>query len=78
MNVMIDNSTIEEMTNLLSNFSEYRFIYDGRIKDRYDWNIHYKFNNLTLEQLESELNFTIKKEKVEIEFLHLTYLDRSN
>lgn len=77
MNVMIDNSTIEEMTNILSNFSEYRFIYEGKIKDRYDWNIHYKFNNLTIEQLESELNFTIKKEKVEIEFLHLSYLDES-
>lgn len=75
MSVLIDNSTIDEMTNILSDFSDHRFIYDGKIKDRYDWEIHYKFNNLTIEQLESELNFSIKKERAEIDFLHLTYLD---
>jgi len=72
MNVTIDNATTEEMTNVLTDFSEKRFMYKGDLKGRYDWKIHYKFINLTLEQLENELNFHITKETVKHSFLKLS------
>lgn len=55
----IDNATIEEMTNLLSNYSKNTFIYNSTNNNIYDWNIHYKYLNLTLEQLKKELNFIV-------------------
>lgn len=64
MALMIDNATIAEMVGNLSEFSEHSFVYKGKDKNKYDWNIHYKYNNFTLDQLRSELGFEIiEKEK---------------
>lgn len=77
MNVKIDNATIIEMTNILSDLSDFRFFYTGKNNNRYDWEIHYKFNNLTIEQLESELGFSLANKNIEMEFLHLSYPDEN-
>ena len=72
MDVTIDNASIKEMVNILTDFSGYRFIYKGNNQNRYDWKIHYKFIDLTLEQIESELNFSIRKENVMLENIHIS------
>ncbi len=66
MNIMIDNATLSEMATDLSKFSEFSFIYKGNNVTKYDWNIHYKFNDLTFEQLKEELGFVITKDEVKI------------
>lgn len=72
MSVIIDNSTIEEMTVILSDLSESRFVYKGADKRKYDWEILYKYNNLTVEQFTSEMNFNLSAGSVEMKFLNLT------
>ena len=71
MNVTIDNATIGEMANILTDFSEARFVYNGEEKNIYDWKIHYKYIDLTLEQLKDELNFDVVKKKVGVNLLHV-------
>ena len=72
MNVLIDNSSISEMTTIMSDFSEFRFVYIGKNQNRYDWDIHYKYNNLTLEQFTDEMNFSLSKSRVELKFLNIS------
>ncbi len=72
MSIMIDNATIEEMTSILSDFSKYTFIYKGKNKTIYDWNIHYKFNKFTIEQLRDELGFIVNEEEQKFVFYTLS------
>jgi thiol-disulfide isomerase/thioredoxin len=72
MNVIIDNSNISEMAMILSDFSEYQFVYIGKNQNRYDWDIHYKYNNLTIEQFTDEMNFLLLKSRVELKFLNIS------
>ncbi|MRT93652.1 TlpA disulfide reductase family protein [Ancylomarina sp. 16SWW S1-10-2] len=72
MNVLIDNSSISEMTTIMSDLSEFRFVYIGNDQNRYDWDIHYKYNNLTLEQFTDEMNFSLSKSRVELKFLNIS------
>jgi len=70
--IMIDNATIEEMARDLSEFSEHTYIYKGKDEAKYDWNIHYKYNNFTLEQLASELDFEIKEKEVKLVYYYIS------
>ncbi len=71
-NITIDNATIEDMTTILSDFSELTFIYQGKDEQKYDWNLHYKNSNYTLEQLSEELGFKVKKENKRLRYYYIT------
>ncbi len=60
--IQIDNATVAEMVQYLNQFSEHHFEVETDHEQVYDWNIHFKYNELTLEQLEHELLFSVQKE----------------
>ena len=61
MSLTIDNATILEMTELLSEYSENKYIYEGNNEERYDWNIYYNTTKFTNEQLSDEIGFDLKE-----------------
>ncbi len=69
MDVEIDNESVAGMVSILNKFSEYHFDAEGFDKVPHDWNVHFKYNELTLEQLEHDLNINIEKEDRLVQFL---------
>ncbi len=67
MTLIIDNATIAQMATALSDLMPYLFVYNGENKEIYDWNIHYKFQEMTFSQLKDELNFDLTEEERKIE-----------
>jgi len=71
LTIIIDNATIQEMTETLSEFSEHTFLYKGFNENNYDWSIHYKYNNFTIEQLSDELSFIITEKEKKLNFYYI-------
>ena len=46
-----DNLTIDEICKLLSELKNKVFVYEGSDSNKYDWNFHYKYENLMQEEL---------------------------
>ncbi len=63
MDIEIDNASVGEMVQILNKFSEHHFETEGFDSRPFDWNIHFKFNELTLEQLAHDYLFDISEEE---------------
>ncbi len=61
--IQIDNASIKEMVGILNQFSEFHFETDEQDGTLYDWNVHFRYNELTLEQLMHELQFEVVEEQ---------------
>lgn len=70
--IMIDNATIEEMLTILSENSGYNFIYKGRNKQKYDWNIQYNDKPQVYQQLTDELDFKIIEKERKVSYFYIS------
>ncbi len=66
ISIKIDNATPKQLFNILNNITPLNFIYNGKNKNVYDWNIIYNPPEMLLEQLKNELDFTIEKKNKKI------------
>ena len=61
-----DNVTIQKIASLLSDVKSTPYYYKGNDNRLYDWNFHYKFDDLMNEDLSENFGIKIKKEKVNL------------
>ena len=59
-----DNMTLKEVANLLSDVKENLYYYKGNDTRLHDWNFHYLYDNLMIEDLESNFGIKLSKEKI--------------
>ncbi len=64
--IKIDNATPKQVFIILNNITPLTFIYKGKNKNVYDWNIMYNPPENLLNQLQDELNFTIEKKQKKV------------
>jgi len=59
-----DNMTLKEIANLLSDVKNNLYYYKGNDTRFHDWNFHYQYDNLMIEDLESSFGIKLSKEKI--------------
>jgi len=62
--VEADNMTLKELANLLSDIKGTLHYYKGNDNSLRDWNFHYHYDNLMIEDLSSSFGIQLKKEKI--------------
>lgn len=63
--VEADNMSLKEIANLLSDIKESPYYYTGNDNRLHDWNFHYHYDDLMIEDLEN-LGIQLKKGKIDI------------
>lgn len=70
--IQADNMTLNEITNILSNSRNEYYIYQGNNTNQYDWDFHYKFENLMIEELKFQFGvIVLSKQKFKVEFIEI-------
>jgi thiol-disulfide isomerase/thioredoxin len=69
--VKIDNATIKQAAQILSEFSKHIFIYEGDNSKVYDWNLYYKNVKDVIKQLKEELGFEVTKAQKTLMYYYL-------
>ena len=64
--VEADNITLKEVACVLSDIKEYPYCYQGDDNNLYDWNFHYRYEDLMLEDLESNFGIRLKQEMISL------------
>jgi len=59
-----DNMNLKKIANLLSDIKGNLYYYMGDNNTPYDWSFHYLYDNLMIEDLESNFGIQLKKEKI--------------
>jgi len=59
-----DNMTLKEVANLLSDVKDNLYYYKGNDNHFHDWNFHYLYDNLMIEDLENNFGIKLTKEKI--------------
>jgi len=62
--VEADNLTLKEVANLLSDIKGNLYYYKGNDNHFHDWNFHYLYDNLMVEDLENNFGIKLTKEKI--------------
>ncbi len=66
ISIKIDNATPRQVFVILNNITPLTFIYKGKNKKIYDWNLLYNPPEALLQQLTEELDFSIEKKKKKV------------
>jgi len=61
-----DNMTLQEIANLLSDVKGNLFYYKGNDTRLHDWNFHYHYDDLMIEDLENSFGIQLKKENISL------------
>jgi len=61
-----DNITIKEVAAILSDIKGRLYYYKGNDAGLHDWNIHYLYDNLMIENLENNFGIKLRKEKINL------------
>lgn len=69
-----DDMTVEEFATLMSNVMKKPVIFENPPSGYYDWNVHYKYENLMLEQFQYDYNTIPRKQTID----RLSYKIRRN
>ncbi len=62
-----DNLTIEKIAELLSDARNEVYVYKGKDKTKYDWDLHYKYDELFLDSLRDSFGISLKTDISKIE-----------
>lgn len=60
-----DNATIGEMCLALSEILDFPVFYEGNDRERYDWDFHFRYENLMQEELEDSYGIELEKKWIE-------------
>jgi len=61
-----DNLSLKEIAAILSDIKGNLYYYKGNDTGLYDWNFHYLYDNLMIEDLENNFGIQLKKEKINL------------
>jgi hypothetical protein len=61
-----DNITLKEIAALLSDVKGSLYYYNGSDNSLHDWNLHYLYDNLMIENLKNSFGIQLKKEKINL------------
>jgi thiol-disulfide isomerase/thioredoxin len=59
--IKADNLTISEICNILSDLKDIPFYYNGSDEAKYDWDFHYNYDNLMIEELKYQFGIQLNK-----------------
>ena len=64
--IQADNLSVDGLAKILSNVKQQQFFYDGNNKDLHDWDFHYLYDDLMLQELKDSFGISIKDSNVKV------------
>ncbi len=64
--IQADNVSVEGLAKILSNVKQQPFIYSGKNKDVHDWDFHYLYDDLMIQELKDSFGIYIKDSNFQV------------
>ena len=70
--IQADNMSIKAICSLLSREKQTNYVYKGKDKSLYDWDFHYKFDDLMISEFESSFGIKFKPIKFSMPITYIS------